>query len=537
MTETEIPTSLQERILFLDGKIIISAEVENDATLMSFLSYAARKGFTETERKKAEEFQKLRKEHFTKAETSSDIQELAVQIIADAYEQGASDIHITDHGPFTSISFRKLGMVQDYKQLMGETGRKIIVAIYQTMSNQGDSTFVATESQDARISDRKFLPSDVHSIRVHTEPLEEAMAENGTGTEMALRLLYDRTTAQGSLEERLATLGYSERHMRRIQFLTQRSGLVLLSGPTGAGKSTFLKHIMESMAKDNPEKNFFSAEDPVEYPLERVKQIRIRTSSKETRGEEYSGAIAGLMRCDPDIIMIGEIRYPEAASAALDAAQTGHGVWTTVHANSAFGIIQRMVSLLRAANYPDPLEYLCDHTVLSGLHHQRLVPVLCPHCKQPIKEISKLPADNELRRKHLPEPVLSRLFKAVDKLHEKNVHVRGEGCEHCRGIGIIGQTVASEIVATDHVILRNIRAGNMAGAYKHWRNEQNGETFVSHAIRLIEEGIIDPYLTEKRLGVPLNYAKVSDDFSKGISATGFDEMAGSKIVERPNAAS
>jgi len=536
MTNTEIPASLQERVLFLDGKIYISAEVEDDAILMSFLSYAARKGFRENERLKPEEFQKLRKKHFVRVDTTSDIQDLAIEIIADAFNEGASDIHIGDYGPFASIQFRKLGMLQNHRELMGETGRKVITAMYQTMSNSADTTFIAKERQDGRIVSSDYLPAEVHSIRLHTEPLECSMAENGIGTFLALRLLYDRTTAQGSLKERLSTLGYSERHIRRFQFLTQRSGLSLLSGPTGHGKSTALKHIMESMAEDHPEKNFLAIEDPPEYPLERVKQVRVSTNDQDdNRGAAYRNAIAGAMRSDPDVIMIGEIRYPEAASAALDAAQTGHGVWTTVHANSAFGIIQRMVSLLRAAQYPDPLEYLCDHTVLSGLHHRRLVPVLCPNCKQPIMEITKLDQDNDLRRKHLPQAVLNRLMRAVNKMGEKNVHIRGEGCAECSGMGIIGQTVASEIVTTDHVILRNIRAGNMEAAYKHWRHEQNGQTFVSHAIDLIEQGIIDPYLTELRLGVPLNYAKAFDDFH--LSAKDLDELAGSKKVEAPNGAS
>uniref|UniRef100_UPI000557C08E GspE/PulE family protein n=1 Tax=Maridesulfovibrio hydrothermalis TaxID=191026 RepID=UPI000557C08E len=463
--------------------------------------------------------------------TSSDIQALAISILANAFEQGASDIHLTDEGPFASIKFRKLGMVQDYKQLMGETGRKIITAIYQTMSNQTDSTFVPSERQDGRIVNSDYLPVDVHSVRIHTEPLECSMAQNGTGTFMALRLLYDRTTAEGSLQDRLKTLGFSDRHIRRFQFLTQRSGLTLLSGPTGHGKSTLLVHSMECMAEDNPEKNFLAIEDPPEYPIERVKQVRVSTNEKdENRGAAYRNAIAGAMRSDPDVIMIGEIRYPEAASAALDAAQTGHGVWTTVHANSALGIIQRMVSLLRAAQYPDPLEYLCDHTVLSGLHHQRLVPVLCPNCKMPLKEITKLPTDNKLRLKSLPEAVLNRLFRAVNNM--ENVNIRGEGCKQCSGVGIIGQTVASEIVTTDHVILKAVRTGNMKAAYKHWRHEQNGQTFVSHAIDLIEEGLIDPYLTERRLGVPLNYAKAFDDFN--LSSKDLDELAGSKIAEAPN---
>ena len=161
------------------------------------------------------------------------------------------------------------------------------------------------------------------------------------------------------------------------------------------------------------------------------------------------------------------------------------------------------------------------------------MPVLCPNCKQPILEITKLDQDNELRRKNLPQPVLNRLMRAVDKMGDKNVHIRGEGCEECSGMGIIGQTVASEIVTTDHVILRNIRSGNMEAAYKHWRHEQNGQTFVSHAIDLIEQGIIDPHLTELRLGVPLNYAKAFDDFN--LSASDLDELAGSKKVEKPNA--
>ncbi|TIH11257.1 secretion system protein E, partial [Marinifilum sp. JC120] len=376
MTDNEIPSSLRDRVLFLDGEVIISEEVESDVILLDLLSYAARKGYKKNKKIKPEEFQKLRKKHFVRTETKSDIQALAIEIIADAYEEGASDIHIGEYGPFASIQLRKLGMVKNYRTLDGKDARKIITAMYQTMSNSADTTFIASERQDGRIVDSEYLPAEVHSIRLHTEPLECSMAKNGTGTFMALRLLYDRTTASGSLPERLETLGYSDRHIRRFQFLTQRSGLTLLSGPTGHGKSTALKHIMESMAEDHPEKNFLAIEDPPEYPLEGVKQVRVSTNDQDdNRGAAYRNAIAGAMRSDPDVIMIGEIRFPEAASAALDAAQTGHGVWTTVHANSAFGIIQRMVSLLRAANYPDPLEYLCDHTVLSGLHHQRLVPV------------------------------------------------------------------------------------------------------------------------------------------------------------------
>ncbi len=148
-----------------------------------------------------------------------------------------------------------------------------------------------------------------------------------------MRLLYDQTEASGRLRERLSKLGYSVQQINRFSFLTTRSGLTLLSGPTGHGKSTALKHIMECMASENPEKAYMSIEDPPEYPLENVYQSQVNSGydlSTGERGERYRDAIAGAMRSDPDTLMVGEIRYPDAAVAALDAAQTGHGVWSTI---------------------------------------------------------------------------------------------------------------------------------------------------------------------------------------------------------------
>jgi type II secretory ATPase GspE/PulE/Tfp pilus assembly ATPase PilB-like protein len=522
-----IPESLKKRVLVQGGKILVSGEVEEaDPHLLSFLSYAGRKGIKDVERLPAQKFIKVYRANLEVGRSDSDLVNMAVKLMQEAYDLGASDIHIAEHGPFATIEIRRLGMIQPLRQYTGDIGRRLITVIYQTMSTSADSNFSENKRQDGRIIDRKYLPHAVTSVRIHTEPLDCDFGGYGTGVFMALRLLYDRTKADGELTQRLTTLGYSQRHIRRFQFLTQRSGLTLLSGPTGHGKSTALKHIMECMATTWQTKNFMSIEDPPEYPLERVKQIRVSSdyAEPEKRGREYRNAIAGAMRSDPDTLMVGEIRYPEAAAAALDAAQTGHGVWSTVHANSAFGIVQRMVSLLRAAQYPDPLEYLCDHTVLAGLVHQRLVPVLCPECKQPLKEVAALPLENEYRQKVMPEPVLSRLFRTIDPDKMEFVHVRGEGCSHCDGMGIIGQTVAAEVVATDHLILRYLRRNLLQKAYKHWREEQNGQTFVGHAIELVEQGTIDPHLTELRLGVPLNYAKAVEDFN--LPAKELDELAG-----------
>lgn len=329
-----LPSELENRVLIADNIVHISSEVPSDnPALLSFLSYSRRQGFKQTARLAPEDFQRLLKKSNDQPRTESEIQALAATLIAEAYEQGASDIHIADFGPFASVKFRVLGMLQNHCQLMGDTGRELITATYQTLAESADSSFSPSKRQDGRIVKRAVLPLNVHSIRLHTEPIECAMAPGGRGTFLAMRLLYDQTEASGRLRERLSKLGYSVQQINRFSFLTTRSGLTLLSGPTGHGKSTALKHIMECMASENPEKAYMSIEDPPEYPLENVYQSQVNSGydlSTGERGERYRDAIAGAMRSDPDTLMVGEIRYPDAAVAALDAAQTGHGVWSTI---------------------------------------------------------------------------------------------------------------------------------------------------------------------------------------------------------------
>ena len=505
-----LPASLNGHVMVCEGVVHVSEEVRRTPELLSFLSYCSRRGIIEQKIVNPAQFQKLRVAR-DQARTESDVQAVAVELIREAHALGASDIHIEDHGPFVSVDLRILTMVQRHKVLMGDEGRALIRCVYQTMSASAEAQYSPGKRQDGRIISRNYLPPGLHSIRLHTEPLECAISDQGSGSFLAMRLLYDSTHATGTLSSRLEALGYSAAHVARLEFLTQRSGLTLLSGPTGSGKSTALKHVMECMALDNPEKSFLSIEDPPEYPLEGVKQIRVLTDGEQSRGGEYRQAIAGAMRSDPDTLMLGEIRYPEAAMAAVDAAQTGHGVWSTIHANSSIGIVQRMLSLLHAARCPDPAEYLCDHTVLAGLLHQRLIPMLCPSCKIPLQEIMRRPAGDEFRTARLPGHVAERVFRTVDPARMALVCVRGEGCSSCKGQGFSGLSVAAEVIATDRTLLSHLRLGQTEAAIKHWRHEQNGLSFVEHAVSRIEDGLADPRITEQRLGVPLNFAQAIED--------------------------
>lgn len=500
---------LRKNMFLEEGTLYISETWFGEPEVISFVGLAKKRGVINVEYLEIGEFQKR---YATRAKDSglsdsdfapSELQEYAIKLLHSAYDENASDIHIADYGTYGVIEFRCLGMLRPYTQLPGAKARHLIAVLYGTMSQQGSTTsHTPSVRQDARIARREFLPQKVHSIRVHTEPLECAQAEGGTGCLMLLRLLYDRTMAVGDLTQRLDSLGYTGKDIARFRFLTERSGLTIISGPTGHGKSTLLKHVMEAQAQESPEKAFMSIEDPPEYPLNNVKQVMVATGNivtdPEARGRNYIDAIAGAMRSDPDVLMIGEIRFPEAAVAAIDAALTGHSVFATLHANNALGIIMRMQSLLNSANYSDPLEYLCDHNVIAGLIYQRLVPVLCSHCK--VKLIGSTP---EQRRKAMPDYAYERLKKAVNT--PDNVHIRGEGCDQCKQAGFTDQTVAAEVIVTDHTILKHIRRGSIGDAYQYWRGTMRGKTFIEDAVSKIESGLLDPHMTELRLGVPLTF--------------------------------
>ena len=508
------PKELAGDIALIDGILYCSDARRGDPLFISFASLARRLGVTEHEFVPAQDFAaKYSGANPGALEGISVTQGYAINLIKEAYRKNATDIHIAYYGSYGIIKFRSLGMLKDYAKLPGKPTQDLIGVMYNTLSTSTNTvTFTETARQDSRIVKRSYLPKEVHSIRIHSEPLECDQAEDGTGIFMALRLLHDRTEATGDLSDRLKVLGYGDRDLAKFEQLTERTGLTIISGPTGHGKSTLLKHLMDSQALKNPQKNYMSIEDPPEYPLFGVHQVKVSTNvdanaDPAKRAREYTNAIAGAMRSDPDVLMIGEIRYPEAAKAAIDSALTGHGTFATLHANNAVGIILRMEALLSEAGYANPLEYLCDHNVLAGLIYQRLVPVLCPHCKIPLTTLLNATGEDAKHKSDvLPKHTENRLTRVM-KHGLDSVHIRGRGCGQCDDLGIVSQAVASEIIVTDEVFLRHVRQGNSDKAYEYWLKNMEGRTYVQHAIDGISEGRLDPYLTELRLGVPLNFVR------------------------------
>lgn len=403
------------------------------------------------------------------------MQVTAKDLLNKACRSRASDIHLRVRKNCTEIYFR---IHNDLVQVGGQTreyGERLLATLYGAMTSVSDSSYKPTERQDAAIADRDKLPPALYGVRIATVPTSE-------GSVMVLRLLYN--DAGDNID--LRPLGFSEAHATALQKLKEQPvGMNIISGPTGSGKSTTLQRVLTGEIIEAEGKlHVLTIEDPVEYPIDGAVQTAVTNAgSEEERSRAFAAAISNAMRLDPDTIMIGEVRDRATAQNALRASMTGHQVWTTVHANSALAIIDRLLDLGL------PASLVADHAVVTGLISQRLVKKLCPCCRQPLAA----------RPEALPAAMLARVRQAVSPSLE-GVCVTGPGCEHCAGQGTVGRTVVAEIIIPDDHFFRLVRQGEKSEALQYWIDELGGKTMLAHAIDKVACGEIDPRMAEKVVG-------------------------------------
>lgn len=521
----KLPDAVRIRSALVGDDLFISEDMRGDTALVSLAIDLQKLGVTGINFVPPGVFDATYSRYASRRGSGdNELQQIAIDMIARAYEQGATDIHIEDKGSFVRIRFRILGMLKIDTELGAETGRRMIRVIYEHLGAAQDApAFDVNSPLDGRIVNKDFLPHGVFSVRIHSEPIECDGADNGVGTFMPLRLLYDTSGASGTLEQRLAKLGFTSEdvtlvdadgHARTAEAqtglfrrLANKNGIVLISGCTGSGKSTVLAHSMEAQIEERPYDNFISIEDPPEKPIQGMHQIRINSKEDQQRAggiSAYTRAIAGTNRDDADTVMIGEIRYADAALSTIDVALSGNQVWGTIHASDAFGILQRLDVLLKA-KVAEPLRMVCDDAVLSGLEYQRLIAKLCPHCRRPLREHhDALPADLLTRlRRVLPHELIFG-----DTRHDGIFYRNPEGCPHCAGSGHPGlyrQTVVAEVIVLDQHMLRLLREGEKDAARSYWLSELRGMTYLEHARHYVASGIIDPVVAEDQLSMPLDY--------------------------------
>ncbi len=340
-------------------------------------------------------------------------------LLRSALRERASDIHIEPKRDFALVRFRIDGILHDLHRLP--------MTVHLAMINRlkGMSRLDISEKrrpQDGRVQlVLAGLPTDV---RVSTIPV-------AFGEKMVLRLLSSDSTLK-NLEE----LGMRREHYETYsKFLSKTYGLILVTGPTGSGKSTTLYSTLKVLA--NPEVNVVTLEDPIEMVVDDFNQIGVQSKIGVTFGQ----MLRHILRQDPDIIMIGEMRDLETAEQAVQAALTGHIVFSTLHTNDASSALTRLLDLGLDA-------YLINAAVI-GCIAQRLVRNICQYCKVQYKpdyeEIKALGLDGYVR----PD---QNLWK-------------GRGCDHCRQTGYYGRTGIFEILPYDtevkDAIRKNIDLGDL----------------------------------------------------------------------------
>ncbi|MFW6263072.1 MAG: GspE/PulE family protein [Thermotogota bacterium] len=348
------------------------------------------------------------------SENSGPIIKLVNQIILQAIEQDVSDIHIEPFEKLVRVRYRVDGMLRKIAEYPAKMHHSVISRI-KILSD--------LDIAERRLpQDGKFYlknKGEQYDFRVSTMPTVN-------GEKIVLRLL-----KVANSNKRLIDLGFSDYNYNRLEYLLKFPyGIILVTGPTGSGKSTTLVGIINHLK--NVTQNIVTVEDPVEYSISGVNQCQTHAEI----GLNFARFLRAILRQDPDIIMVGEIRDKETAQLAIEASMTGHLVLSTLHTNTASAAVNRLLNL---GIEPDLLG-----VSLLGVMGQRLIRTVCPECKR-------------------KAPLLNKEFRDMAKLllpnQEEYYEYTGTGCQTCRKTGYKGRTGIHEVLIVDKKIRQLMNEG------------------------------------------------------------------------------
>lgn len=363
---------------------------------------------------------------------------LVNMVLLNGIKEGASDIHIEPDQKVSRIRYRVDGVLQEVMTPRAEHHGAIVSRV-KVMANMD-------------IAERR-VPQDgrIH-IRAESREVDVRVSSMPTvlGEKIVMRLL-----DKGRMVLDINTIGFHEDTLRTIKALLRRpNGIILVTGPTGSGKTTTLYCGLCFIS--SVEKNIVTIEDPVEYQLERINQIQVNEDQKLT----FARTLRSVLRQDPDIIMVGEIRDRDTAEVAIQAALTGHLVLSTLHTNDSAGAIARLVEM--------GMEPYLLSSAIIGVMAQRLVRLVCHNCKT-----NFFPPREFLERIRWPG---------------KNVtFVAGRGCEQCFDSGLRGRTGIYELLVVDESVRQAILGNPSADSIRNQALRAGMKTLKDEAFRLVEE--------------------------------------------------
>jgi general secretion pathway protein E len=360
-----------------------------------------------------------------------------------AFESRASDIHIEPKREDSLIRFRIDGVLHPI-QKMPRVVHRAVVSRIKTMSRLDIAE--KRRAQDGRVK----MSRDGRDVELRVSTLPTAFDEK-----VVMRIFDPQVLMQN-----LGELGFFPDELAHFHdFISRPHGIVLVTGPTGSGKTTTLYSALKMIASDQI--NITTIEDPIEMVAEELNQVLVQPKA----GVTFASALRHILRQDPDVIMVGEIRDGETAQYAIQAALTGHLVFSTLHTNDAASSITRLIDL-------DVERFLISSTLVGSMA-QRLVRKVCPHCAVD---------------RHLTGDEVASLRLAVPT--GKRVRVReGEGCHECRGTGYLGRTGIFEMLPVDDAIKEKVLAGADAPEIKRTAVEHGMRTLRQSALRKLAEGV------------------------------------------------
>jgi len=279
------------------------------------------------------------------------------------------------------------------------------------------------------------------------------------GENAVIRILDKENTANELKGLKLENLGLNSEHLKIWnKIVSVPYGLILITGPTGSGKSTTLYAALSKINRTT--EKVITIEDPVEYQLEGVMQIQVA----EKKGLTFAKGLRSILRHDPDKILVGEIRDPETAKIAIQSAQTGHLVFSTVHANNVFEVFARFAHM-----GIDRFSLVSSLICVAG---QRLVRVLCPYCKVPYR----------------PSLDLLKELSMSNKTNSDFTFFEKKGCKECNGTGFKGRTSIMEILLLDDEIKELIVSGQQTYKIKDAAMKKGMSTLRQSALDLVSKG-------------------------------------------------
>jgi type II secretory ATPase GspE/PulE/Tfp pilus assembly ATPase PilB-like protein len=327
----------------------------------------------------------------------------AKELVYDAIMRRATDIHLEPTAEQLSVRYRIDGILHAAEPFDRPTGDAVV------------NVFKVLSAMD--ISEKRKPQDGSFGAQLQGRGLDFRVATSGSkaGEKLVMRIL-DNSGKVTKLED----LGMRTKLIEQVRGLvTQPHGMFLCCGPTGAGKSTTLYASLREI--DRYQKNIITVEDPIEYQLDNITQMEVNTKA----GQTFATSLRSILRQDPDVIMIGEIRDQETASIACQAANTGHMVFSTVHSNDAVTALFRLLDL--------GVEPFMIASALSGVLGQRLVRLLCEACKEPYK-----PKPEFLKKANLPAEKVDVFYRRPENPEQV--------CQQCGGTGYFGRTGIYELL-------------------------------------------------------------------------------------------